>query len=359
MLFIIFALHLKNENCMKVYFYHDQNLNLMYKEWKSGRYPGHFLYGATHLHKYGVDVIMHQYRDISSSFKLAIYTAFQILTCREQYDAIYAASTRGLGLIIFLRFLKIFRKPIITWRQHPINIQTESKLYYKGIDQVLFYSQKFIDEAVKSGIIPQSKADLIHWGADLDFYDKLIFFNSDIQHNGFISTGKDHRDMATLVRAFSATGQPLEIYVASQAYGDNYLQTLNDLRPSSNVKVTFVKGTIPAELAQKVWTAKYVVICCQETNYAVGYTTLIEAIALGMPLICTRNSAYPIDVDSENVGISIPYYDSVALEAAIRNIISDQEKAKTLSNNARQLAEKTYNLENCTQEVAKILKQFR
>lgn len=347
---------------MRIYFYHNQNINLMYKEWKSGRYPAHFLYGASHLHKYGVDVIMHKFKSFGSSTKLAFYVAWQILTCREQFDVIYAASTHGLGLVMFLHALGIYRKPIIAWQKQPLTTyDIISKTIYKGADKMLFYSQKLANESVKSGAITPDQAQVIHWGCDLDYYDKLMFFNNEYStnHRGFISTGKDRRDMATLVRAFSATGQPLNIYVASQAYGDNYLTTLNDLRPSSNVKVTFIKGNIPAELAQKVWQAQYVVICLQETNEPVGFTTLIEAMALGLPVICSRNNALPFDVEAEKIGIGIAYYDSVGWEAAIRYITANPEAAAEMGKNGRRLAESTYNIENCTKEIASLLTKFR
>ena len=347
---------------MKVYFYHNENINQMYKEWKSGRYPGHFLYGATHLHKYGVDVVMHRYKNFKSRARLAFYVAWQILTCKEQFDAIYAANTQGLGLVMFLHAIRLYRKPIIAWQKQPIttyDIITKTEL--KGIDKMLFLSRRLADDTIHSGAILPSQAEIVHWGADLDYYDKLMFFNNeyDNNHQGFISTGKDRRDMATLVRAFSATGHPLQIYIATQAFGDNYLLALNDLRPSSNVKVTFVKGNIPAELAQKVWQSQYVVICLQETNEPIGFTTLIEAMALGLPVICNRNTAYPFDIDEEGIGIGFLYYDSVALEAAIRYIADAPAQAAEMGRKGRKLAEETYNLENCTKEVATLLTQFR
>lgn len=347
---------------MKVYFYHNQNINLIYKEWKSGRYPSHFLYGATHLHKYGIDVVMHRYKEFKSSAKLAFYVAWQVFTCKEPIDLVYAASTQGMGLLMFLHAIHIFRKPIIVWQRQPItNYDLIAKTMYQGADRILFFSKKMADESIQSGAILPQQAEVVHWGCDLDYYDKLMFFNNEYSnnHRGFISTGKDRRDMATLVRAFSATGQPLKIYVASQAYGDNYLAILNDLRPSSNVNVTFVKGNIPAELAQKVWQSQYVVICCQESNEPIGFTTLLEAMALGLPVICTRNAVYPFDIEAEKVGIGFQFYDSVALEAAIRYITANPDDASNMGKNGRRLAETTYNLENCTKEVAAILTKFR
>ena len=97
-------------------------------------------------------------------------------------------------------------------------------------------------------------------------------------------------------------------------------------------------------------------ICCQETNYTVGLTTLVEALALGLPVIATRNSTYPINIDKEGIGITIPYYDSVTWEKVLRQISQNPEQLQEMGKKARQLAEKTYNLEQCTSEVAQAIK---
>lgn len=349
---------------MKVYFYHTQDLNMIQKKWKEGRFPGHFLYGATHLPQYGIEVIMHKHKAINSRFQLMLYVTRKILTCREHFDAIYATHFNGLELLITLRALHLYRKPIIIWHHQPI-VKSDSgmremfaRLFYKGIDHMFFFSEHLIEESLKSEKANEERMQVCHWGADLDNYDRIMAENADVEPHGYISTGKEKRDMPTLIRAFSATGQELSIFVAYNACGDNYLEILNDLRPSSNVQVNFIKGLIPNELALKVWQSKCVVICCQETNYTVGLTTLVEALALGKPVICTRNTAFPIDIDKEGIGISVSYYDSVGWEKAIRHMTANPEEAEEMGKKARKLAEKLYNLDNCTREVAEAIKKF-
>ncbi len=42
---------------MKVYFYHTQDIQRIMREWGEGRFPGHYLYGATQLGDHGIDVV--------------------------------------------------------------------------------------------------------------------------------------------------------------------------------------------------------------------------------------------------------------------------------------------------------------
>ena len=349
---------------MKVYFYHTQDLNMIQKRWKEGHFPAHYLYGATHLPKYGVDVVMHKHKAISNRFQLMLYVTWRVFTCREHFDAIYATHFNGLELIIFLRALHLYMKPVIIWHHQPIVKADNSfremmaKIFYKGIDHMFFFSEALINESLKSSKAKESRMEVCHWGADLESYDRLMKEYPVEKHEGFISTGKEKRDMPTLIRAFSATGQELNIYIAYNACGDNYLEILNDLRPSSNIHINFIKGLIPNELAQKVWASKCVVISCQETNYTVGLTTLVEALALGLPVISTRNVTYPFDIEKEGVGIVVPYYDSVAWEKAIRFIVNNPTEAEAMGKKARALADKLYNLDNCSREVADAVKRF-
>lgn len=347
---------------MKVYFYHTQDLQRIDKEWKAGQFPGHFLYGATHLERHGIDVVMHKHKNIQSRAHLMIYVAWRVLTCRQHIDAIYATHWDGLELIIFLRALHLYRHPIILWHHQPI-MKADSSLremlaqvFYRGIDHMFFFSEQLIRESLKSSKAREERMQVVHWGADLDYYDRIMAEHPVAEHKGFISTGKEKRDMPTLIRAFSATGHPLEIYIAYKACGDNYLEILGDLRPSANIHIHFIKGLIPHELAQKVWEAKFVAICCQETNYTVGLTTLVEALAFGMPIIATRNVTFPFNIEKEGVGIIVPYYDSVAWEKAIRYLSTDDEAATRMGQKARQLAERLYNLDTCTAEVAEAIK---
>src|SRR5574344_1719629 len=97
---------------MKVYYYHTIDIRNVYKQWQRGTFHGHFLYGATHLPDYGIDVVIHQSIRPKQRWKLFLHTAFKILTCHEHYNTIYATIFRRLEIIILLWALGIFRRPV-------------------------------------------------------------------------------------------------------------------------------------------------------------------------------------------------------------------------------------------------------
>lgn len=347
---------------MKIYFYHTQDIGTMHRKMEQGEFPTHFFYGASHLPDNGIDIVWHDSREGLPRWRMMLRNAWRILTSREHYNAIYATHYRGLELIVLLRALGLFRKPIVIWHHQPV-IKSSSwwreqlgRLFYRGFDRMIFFSQKLIDDSSSSPKMRLSKAVLGHWGADLDFYDR-ISRQSSAPREGFVSTGKELRDMPTLVSAFNNTGETLDIYIGRNTGGVNYENVFGEFPPADNVKVHYINGLCPDALARKVDAAACVVICCKETRYTVGLTTVVEALALGLPVVCSRNPQIPVDFDGEGCGITVPYYDREAWEQAIRHIASHPEEAREMGRRGRMLAERLFNDVQCAREVAHVLRE--
>ena len=89
--------------------------------------------------------------------------------------------------------------------------------------------------------------------------------------------------------------------------------------------------------------------------YTVGLTTLVEALALGIPVICSRNPNFEMDIDKEEIGITVAYNDVEGWINAIRRIAGHPEEAQKMGANARKLAEERFNLEIFSREIAESL----
>ena len=349
---------------MKVYFYHTQDTERILREWREGLYPGHLLYGATHLPKYGVEVIPHLYKPFyDNRLKLTWLTTWRILTCGRKYDALYATSFRGIEGLIFLRALGFYRKPIVLWHHQPI-VEAKgwfrermSRLFYRGIDHMFFFSQQLVDESLKASKAKKEKLQVVPWGPDLDFYDSLL--QGSKQRSGFISTGKEQRDLPTLIEAFSKVKKAkLTMYINEKTGDLDYTKVLAGVQVPKNVDIHVIHRLMIGELAQIVNQAECIAICCRKSNYTVGLTTLVEALALGTPVITTRNTTFPYDVDQEGVGISVPYDDVDAWVQALHRLLEHPEEVQRMGQNARALAERKFNLENTTKIIAEALLQL-
>lgn len=352
---------------MRIYFYHTRLTKESYIEWKEYKFPGHLLYGLPLLEKYGIQTIMHKYKHFSNRVRLMLYVTKEILLSKEKYDALYGTSFRGIELIIFLRALGLYKKPIIIWHHTAVTTATNpireviARFFYKGIDKMFFFSQKLINDSLKSNKAPAHKLKLIHWGPDLPFYDHLLkeIESSKLNKCGFISTGKENRDIKTLIKAFSESKQDLDIYIAESCGNINYKNIINDMPLPSSIHIHYKDGVIPYELAKIVAKKSCIVIPCIEFPYTVGLTTLVEALALGIPVICSSNPNFEIDIDKERIGITVPYNDVEGWVNAIQFILEHPKEAQEMGENARKLAEERFNLELFTKEIVETLIKFK
>ena len=378
---------------MKVYFYHTQNIQYCLRRMAEGEFPSHFLYGACHLADNGIDVVYHRSpKHELSRLKTALYTAWRVLTCREHYDALYATHYKGLELVVLLRALGLFRKPIIVWHHQPI-VKSKSRLrellgrfFYKGFDRLIFFSQKLVDDSLKAPKADPRKLVVGHWGADLAFYDKikaeLKSEQPSLSHHltispshpltpspshpltpspSFIATGKEQRDQPTLIEAFNRTGRHLILYIGinpNPNVPNPNLEAVERCEPADNIDVVKICGLLPYEIAREVAKADCVVICCHRTRYTAGLTTVVEALALGLPIICSRNPQIPVDFDRLGCGISVEYGDVEGWQRAVEYIATHPDEARLMGERGRALAEQMFNDERCAKEVAEWIKQF-
>ena len=386
---------------MKVYFYHTQNIQYCLRRMAEGEFPSHFLYGACHLADNGIDVVYHRspHHELSR-LKTALYTAWRVLTCREHYDALYATHYKGLELVVLLRALGLFRKPIIVWHHQPI-VKSKSRLrellgrfFYKGFDRLIFFSQKLVDDSLKAPKADPRKLVVGHWGADLAFYDKIkaelkaeqpsLSHHNNISPShpltispshpltpspshpltispSFIATGKEQRDQPTLIEAFNRTGRHLILYIGinpNPNVPNPNLEAVERCEPADNIDVVKICGLLPYEIAREVAKADCVVICCHRTRYTAGLTTVVEALALGLPIICSRNPQIPVDFDRLGCGISVEYGDVEGWQRAVEYIATHPDEARLMGERGRALAEQMFNDERCAKEVAEWIKQF-
>lgn len=350
---------------LRVYFYHTRPTEGGLEEWRQKHFPGHLLYGMPLLDKHGITCIMHPFRFISKRWKLTLDTAWKILTCRKPYDVLYATSFRGIELIVFLRALGLYRKPIVIWHHQAIVRSPKklherlSRLFYKGFDYMFFFSEELIRRSCEAGKFDPKRMKLVHWGPDLDFYDRILkqpdVAAAQPTRRGYISSGKENRDLVTLIQAFSHTREELDIYIAKECGKLHYDQIVAGMKVPENVKIHFTEGIIPYELALKVARRQFVVICCLDAPYTVGLTTLVEALALGMPVLCSRNPTFGFDIDKEHVGLTIPYNDVEGWAKAVEWMTTHPDEAEQMGRNARKLAEERFNLEIFSKEIADAL----
>ena len=224
---------------------------------------------------------------------------------------------------------------------------------YGSINTFLFHSQKNLDESVDKGLICNKQAEFLNWGDDLEYIDS--HFKPELR-DYFLSTGREHRDFPLLISAFSKTQADLEIYTNKINYDSNYeyLETMQGLY--SNIQINYVEKSAETThfLAQRASECFCVVIPLvqKEVYYCLGLTSVIEAMALGKPIVSSRNPYCPIDIEKEGIGIIADDEDSWV--TAINYLVCHPEEAKQMGKRGRQLAEQKYNINECAKQIDRL-----
>lgn len=347
---------------LSVYFYHNRPIQKAYDEWKEGKHPGHILYGVTEFPKYDIKPIFHIFRKGKNRLVQALVNAKEVFGKSRRCDMLYATHSLGLELILVLKALRLYNKPIVLWQHRVVHhsrkpaVNAMHKFFYRGVDKLLFFTPLHVDESVQTGIVSREKCVVIKWGPDLDFYD-AIQKNKNSNPDLYISTGKENRDFTTLIKAFSGLDARLEIYSPIANGNHSYHEELDVPEGThKNIAIYIVEGIIPYELAVKVANSYAIVISCTNQKYSVGLTTLVEALALGKPVITSDNPYFDIDIEKNNCGIKVPYGDIQRWRSAIDFLEMHKEKAIEMGANARKLAEREYNLKLFSKDIVDIFR---
>jgi glycosyltransferase involved in cell wall biosynthesis len=325
-------------------------------EYYKGNMSSRHFYGSIELEKCGKYDVQNISLDSRQNIKGNIHNNLLML---KKSDTIFVPYffVAPFFLLAIVKHLRLSNKKIIaichtTMKQGNGMI---SKIIYKKIydviDIVFFHSQKNMEESINNKSIKSSKARFLYWGDDLEYVDKM--FPNLTTGDFFISTGREQRDYQTIVSAFSKNNISLEIYTNKINY-DTHYDYLDEVKDKyENIKVEYVERTnrSTVKLAKRTSECLCVVIPIikENINYCVGLTSLIEAMAMSKPVICTYNPYSPIDIEKEGIGLVVNGHRT--WEEAISYIYNHREEAIKMGQRGRELAEKLFNIKKCTEQI--------
>lgn len=322
------------------------------EEYYKGNMSSRHFYGSIEMERDGKYDIQNISLDSRQSTKGAVHNN---LLMAKKADVIFMPYlfVAPLFFIATLKHLKL-RKTKIIVICHTTMKKSYNRVFnyiykwiYSSIDTVFFHSKKNMEESIANESVKSSNARFLYWGDDLDYIDKM-FPNPNLG-DFFISTGREQRDYESLISAFAGHNIPLEIYTNRVNY-DNHYDYLDEIKDKySNIQIEYVERTNESttKLTKRTSECLCVVIPLKKDhiNYCLGLTSIVEAMAMGKPVICTYNPYSPIDIEKEGIGLTVN--EDRSWEEAITYIISHREKAQEMGLRGRILAEKHFNIRKC------------
>lgn len=296
-----------------------------------------------------------------------LFYLYHILT--TPHDVLYAPlNGKDVFLIILLKLLHLYRKPIFVWKYTGGKEKGGwrgllTRIYFNVIDRVYVFSKTHYDLYAANKNINTQHFRMINYSADTAFFQKYIETNPKVK-NRVIASGMDNRDFMTLCKAVEGTNYPLLIITTCQNGERNYYELLTEYcKTHSNVQVIFwdtleehisVVDFVNNEIAQ----SSIVAVCCNEVDYGVGYTAVVEALPFGKPILLTGNKDIPVDVGAEGVGFTIKPYDVEGWREAIQKLMESPALRQKMGQKAKGLSETTFNGLKTAKYVLNDIKSF-
>jgi glycosyltransferase involved in cell wall biosynthesis len=194
----------------------------------------------------------------------------------------------------------------------------------------------------------------IPWGADLEFYPKP---SCDPKPDGYIlSVGATRRDFKILVEAAKRSDKQF-IICTPQESG----LVRSELPPNVVVhEKSFMSFTETFKLYRDCLAVAIPLDLPEDyRGTQIGITSLLEAMALGRPVIMTQHPLIDINVEEEGIGYWTRSKDVNSWIEAIHKISSDASQSAAMGQRGRLRCESHYNTVRYGKDLSQLITQHR
>lgn len=334
-----------------------------------GEYPLHHIWCYDKIKEYGIQVGCIEYDNNSLinkiGSKLQIFNLQQqinLLKRSKEFDLIYAPFISDVFLLALFKTVGIYKKPIlglaldthVPYKSNYIKRLRERiirYIYRHGIDTVLFFNNNTYNESREYGKLGITEFST-DWGVDLDFFQSFTNQQKNAPSLDFIyTTGGTGRDFNTLIMAFNEIDFKLKITTKHKK--------LDSICPPNIVIDNSVTPGLDSvgKIRHDYYNSLAIAIPLLKTldKNTIGVTVLMEAFAMGKPVISTVNPMYPFDLEKEKAGFYVDYNDVEGWKQCINYLINNKDEAREMGERGNYLCRKKYNYNLFSEEVVRCI----
>jgi glycosyltransferase involved in cell wall biosynthesis len=275
--------------------------------------------------------------------------AFEVNRRSDEYDVVVTWSERvALSLMTLQHFSP--GKPhvaMLYWFSRP-SVRLPLRAFGDRLHAIVTWSSVQRTYAIENlGIAPEKIYLVKH------FVDQLFWSPRERALDMICSAGAEMRDYPTFLEALRGTGIPCHIaadHVRVDLFGFARRVDANAFSSMASPNVTIGRKT-PTDLRELYARSMFVVVPLARTDTDNGITVILEAMAMGKAVICSRTKGQ-VDVIEDGVtGIFVPVGDAGAMRAAIVDLWRDPGRALAMGRAARAYVEKHHALEKFCRDV--------
>ncbi|HVB80554.1 MAG TPA: glycosyltransferase family 4 protein [Candidatus Binataceae bacterium] len=229
----------------------------------------------------------------------------------------------NLAVLFLFRFCRRSRQPKVIancvwlfdrWPHLPWPKRFMYRELLKRADAVTTFSPANIQIAKK--LLPSVRCEYIRWGATID--DLRTPSRKSVHHPLRIAAlGNDiHRDWKTVISAFG-NRERYKVAIASRRLDSRLLAGIDNVTVLSVATADDVKALYE-------W-ADIVLVSLKPNLHASGITVVLEAVILGVPVVCTDSGGLRAYFSSSEI-YYVPIYAPIAMRAAVEELARDDER---------------------------------
>ena len=220
---------------------------------------------------------------------------------------------------------------------------------HQGMSRILVHSARQLELARDSLGIPDRKLAYVPYYADTEFWSP-----GDLDEEPLVvAAGREHRDYRTL--ALAAFGLAARVFVASGSVHSPAASSLYPDRWPDNFEVGFADYRSLRTLYRR---ASVVVVPLVDSDFQAGVTTVLEAMAVGKPVVVTHTRGQSTVVRDGVTGITVRPGEPEELGQAIRYLLDHPVERRRIGTAARESVIAEYSVEAYAQSLAGHLEEL-
>jgi glycosyltransferase involved in cell wall biosynthesis len=295
---------------------------------------------------------------------------------RRRHDVILTDGEQvGLPLAALLALRRRRSRPKHVMIVHVMSVPKKIRLFRllhldRGIDGFVVYSstqQRFIIDELG---VPADRVFLRPFMVDTHFFrpssttdDTANLIDDtkpvDSASSGgarptICTAGLEFRDYPTLLRA--VTGLDVDLVVGAASPWSKRASELDGVTVPDNVRVDRFSL---AELRDLYARSALVVMPLRPVDFQAGITTILEAMAMGRAIVCTRTPGQTDTIVDDVTGIYVAPSDPVALREAITRLLADGGLRERLGHAAREWVVGHAELDRYVEQLGAIVDRYR
>ena len=328
-------------------------LDAVWHDVKRGEKPDHHLYGINHLAQMGYDIRIVDGATARRAAGLASWlqrlrnpvplgalarqsAAWQAL---HEGDVVYAPCGDELTSLAYLRALGLLKTPLLALQHHGLNRgrlaglrEPFVRLMVRGLDAFPALSVRAAQQINQRCPAHGPKSVALPWGPDARYYPR-----AEGPGQGALAAGRTGRDFLTFGLAATQAG------VAAHIIGLPGPWLAARGRFSAQVQVQVPEaGSVfgyPEMMAAHL-AARVIAIPLDDSPFSLaGLTSLVDAMAIGRPVIMTRNPFIDLDIEAEGIGRWVAPGDVEGWAEALRWFEQNPDASRAMGHRARALVD--------------------